>query len=92
MATISFNVIFDEMMKDPEFKKEYEALAPEFELKRQLVKARIDSKMTQSEIAEKMEIKQSNLARFEKSMDAKFSTILKYAKALGLKELRIVLA
>lgn len=28
MATISFNVAFDEMMKDPEFKKEYENLAP----------------------------------------------------------------
>lgn len=92
MATISFNVVFDEMMKDPEFKKEYEALAPEFELKRQLIKARIDSKMTQEQIAQKMGLKQSNLARFEKSMDAKFSTILKYAKALGLKELKITLA
>lgn len=92
MATISFNVVFDEMMKDPEFKKEYEALAPEFELKRQLIKARIDSKMTQEQIAQKMEMKQSNLARFERSMDAKFSTILKYAKALGLKELKIALA
>lgn len=92
MATISFNVAFEEMMKDPEFRKEYEALAPEFELKRQLIKARIASKMTQSQIAEKMQIKQANLARFEKTMDAKFSTILKYAKAIGVKELKIALA
>lgn len=91
MATISFNAVFDKMMKDPDFKKEYEALAPEFELKRQLIKARIDSKMTQEQIAEKMNMKQSNLARFEKTMDAKFSTILKYAKALGIKELKIAL-
>lgn len=91
MATISFNVVFDKMMKDPEFKKEYEALAPEFELKRQLIKARIDSKMTQEQIAKKMNMKQANLARFEKTMDAKFSTILKYAKALELKELKITL-
>lgn len=92
MATISFNVAFEEMMKDPEFRKEYEALAPEFELKRQLIKARIASKMTQSQIAEKMQMKQANLARFEKTMDAKFSTILKYAKAIGVKELKIALA
>lgn len=38
-----------------------------------------------------MKMKQSNLARFEKSMDAKFSTILKYAKTLGIKELKISL-
>ncbi|NDJ27695.1 transcriptional regulator [Campylobacter sp. MIT 12-8780] len=92
MATISFNTVFDRMMKDPDFKKEYEALAPEFELKKQLIKARIDSKMTQEQIAKKMNMKQANLARFEKTMDAKFSTILKYAKALNMKELRISLA
>ncbi|WP_299385336.1 helix-turn-helix transcriptional regulator [Helicobacter sp. UBA3407] len=91
MATISFNVAFDEMMKDTEFKKEYENLAPEFAFKKQLIKARIQSKMTQSEIAEKMDMKQSNLARFEKSLDSKFSLILKYAKALGLKEIKIAL-
>lgn len=34
MATISFNVAFNEMMKDPEFKKEYENLAPEFAFKK----------------------------------------------------------
>lgn len=84
-------MVFDEMMKDPEFKKEYENLAPEFALKKQLIKARIQSKMTQSEIAKKMDMKQSNLARFEKSLDSKFSLILKYAKALGLKEIKIVL-
>ncbi|CUU86649.1 hypothetical protein [Campylobacter hyointestinalis] len=46
MIAISFNTVFENMMKDPGPKKEYEALAPEFELKRQLIKARIDSKMT----------------------------------------------
>ncbi|WP_416860465.1 helix-turn-helix domain-containing protein [Helicobacter ganmani] len=66
-------------------------LVPEFAFKKQLIKARIQSKMTQSEIAEKMDMKQSNLARFEKSLDSKFSLILKYAKALGLKEIKIAL-
>lgn len=38
-----------------------------------------------------MNMKQANLARFKKSMDAKFSTVLKYPKELGVKELRIAL-
>nr|WP_315519797.1 helix-turn-helix transcriptional regulator [uncultured Campylobacter sp.] len=92
MATISFDKYLDNKLKnDPNFRVEYEAMLPEYELKKQLIEARIKSKMTQEQIAQKMEMKQSNLARFEKSMDAKFSTILKYAKALGLKELKISL-
>ncbi|MDY3663678.1 MAG: helix-turn-helix transcriptional regulator, partial [Campylobacter sp.] len=86
MSTISFNKAFEKMMQDPEFKKEYEALEPEFALKKQLIEARIKSKLTQEQIATKMNMKQANLARFEKSLDARFSTIIKYARALGLKE------
>ncbi|MDD6926003.1 MAG: helix-turn-helix transcriptional regulator, partial [Campylobacteraceae bacterium] len=89
--TISFNKAFEKMMQDPEFKKEYEALKPEFELKKQLIEARIKSKLTQEQIATKMNMKQANLARFEKSLDARFSTIIKYARVLGLKELKIAL-
>ena len=91
MPTISFNKAFEKMMQDPEFKKEYEALKPEFELKKQLIEARIKSKLTQEQIATKMNMKQANLARFEKSLDARFSTIINYARALGLKELKIAL-
>ena len=88
MSTISFNKAFEKMMQDPEFKKEYEALKPEFALKKQLIEARIKSKLTQEQIATKMNMKQANLARFEKT---RFSTIIKYARALGLKELKIAL-
>ena len=91
MPTISFNKAFEKMMQDPEFKKEYEALEPEFALKKQLIEARIKSKLTQEQIATKMNMKQANLARFEKSLDARFSTIIKYARVLGLKELKIAL-
>ena len=91
MSTISFNKAFEKMMQDPEFKKEYEALKPEFALKKQLIEARIKSKLTQEQIATKMNMKQANLARFEKSLDARFSTIIKYERALGLKELKIAL-
>lgn len=92
MPTISFDKAFEEMLQNDEFKAEYEVLKPEFELKKQLIQARINSKISQDELAKKMNMKQANLARFEKSLNAKFSTIIKYAKALGLKELTIQLA
>ncbi len=91
MGTISFDVVKKEMLKDPEFREAYEALKPEFELKKQLIEARIKSKMTEEEIAAKMNMKQANLARFEKNLNVKFSTIIKYAKALGMKEIKIAL-
>ncbi len=92
MPTISFDKAFEEMLQNDEFKAEYEVLKPEFKLKKQLIQARINSKISQDELAKKMNMKQANLARFEKSLNAKFSTIIKYAKALGLKELTIQLA
>lgn len=91
MPAISFDKAFEKMLQNEEFKTEYEILKPEFELKKQLIQARINSKISQDELAKKMDMKQANLARFEKSLNAKFSTIIKYAKALGMKELTIQL-
>ena len=92
MSEVKFDDVFNEMMKNDEFRAEYEALMPEYELKRELIKARIKSGLTQSQLAERMGMKQSNLARLERaSGDFKFQTIIKYAKALGLKRLNIAL-
>lgn len=38
MATMNFNIVFHKMMKDYEFKKEYEVLKHEFGLKNNLYK------------------------------------------------------
>lgn len=99
MPEVKFDDVFNEMMKNDEFRAEYEtlmpeyeALMPEYELKSELIKARIKSGLTQSQLAERMGMKQSNLARLESaSGDFKFQTIVKYARALGLKRLNIAL-
>ena len=54
-----------ELLKDPEFKAEYDALEPEYELIRQIISARTEKKMTQKQLAEKIGTKQSNIARLE---------------------------
>lgn len=51
--------------EDCELKKEYNALQPEYEIIEKLVKVRIESKLTQKELAKKCGIKQSNISRLE---------------------------
>ena len=42
-----------EELQDPEFRKEYEALQPEYETKRAMIQARMNSGMTQKQLDEK---------------------------------------
>lgn len=75
-----------EMMKDDEFKAEYEALTPEYELRRQLIQARLEKKMTQKQLAEKVGTKQSNIARLESgNYNPSIQFLQKVADALNKK-------
>jgi predicted transcriptional regulator len=56
----------DELMLDPEFKKEYEALQPEMDITRAILDARINAGMTQIELSEKSGISQADISRLEK--------------------------
>lgn len=55
-----------EKMKDPDFKREYQALEPEFELLSSLLKMREIRHLSQEELASKIGTKQPNIARLEK--------------------------
>ena len=50
---ISHEELHKKWMKDPEFRREYEKLEPEFQIARALIDARVKKKMTQAEIAKK---------------------------------------
>lgn len=93
---ISFEETKTELLKDPAFMAEYEKakteLEAEFALLESLKQARNKSKLTQAQIAELMGTKQSAVARLEAGVfNAKLDTIMRYARAVGLKELRIAL-
>ncbi len=78
-----------EQLKDPEFKNEYKALEPEYEIIRQIILARKELNMTQEELAERTGIKQSNISRLEKgTYNPSLSSLKKLAKGLN-KELHI---
>ena len=50
---------------NPELKKAYEELAPEYEIVRQVIEARTNSNMTQKELADRIGTKQCNISRLE---------------------------
>lgn len=56
----------DELMQDPEFVKEYEAIQPEVNITRAILDARINAGMTQMELSQKSGISQADISRLEK--------------------------
>ncbi len=52
-------------MLDPEFRKEYESLQPEMDIKRAILNARIRAGMTQTELSKKSGISQADISRLE---------------------------
>jgi len=86
---MNFREHLDEQLKDPEFYKEYKALEPEYEIIKQILKARSELNLTQKELAEKVGIKQSNISRLESgNYNPSLEFLKKIAEGLG-KELHI---
>lgn len=74
---------------DPELYEEYKALAPEYELIKQIIRVRAEQNLTQQELADKIGIKQSNISRLESgNYNPSLDFLKKVASGLG-KELHI---
>ena len=70
-------------MEDPEFAAEYEALAPEFAVASELIRARTRAGMTQEEVAAKMQVTQSRIAKMEGGINVSVEALKRYAEATG---------
>jgi predicted transcriptional regulator len=85
---------FDEYKKrafeaDPALYDEYKALAPEYEVIKQIIQARSEQNLTQQELADRTGIKQSNISRLESGhYNPSLEFLKKIARGLG-KELHI---
>ncbi|MCX5991974.1 MAG: helix-turn-helix transcriptional regulator [Chloroflexi bacterium] len=72
-----------QLMKDPEFRNEYEALEPEYKLASDLIRLRLSKGLTQEELARKVHTKQSAIARLESAGSLpSLSTVKRVAEAL----------
>ena len=76
----SWNTYKQKLLKDPEFKRLYDESQPEFEIARAIIRARIEKKITQADLAEKMNTTQSVISRVEQ---AKTSPSISFLKRLA---------
>lgn len=67
MKLLSFNQYFKNSLKDPEFKKLWEESSPKYQLSRQIIKKRLEKKMSQQELAKKAGTTQAIISRLENS-------------------------
>jgi transcriptional regulator with XRE-family HTH domain len=71
------------LLKDPEFRKEYGALEPEYRLASDLIRLRIARGLTQEQLANLLNTKQESIARLESGGSLpSLSTVKKVAEAL----------
>lgn len=73
-------------MKDPEFRVEWEALEPEFQIAEMIISARYEQSLTQQQLAEKAGLGQASLSRIETGkVSPDIATLQKIANAVGKK-------
>jgi len=83
--TIPFRDVKKKWMKDPEFRRRYDELGPEFALARSLIEARLAAGLTQEELASRMGTSQPVVARLEGGHKPSLKTLERYAEATGAK-------
>lgn len=73
-------------MKDPKYRREYNALEEEFSLSAALIEARSRAGLTQEQVAQRMNTTQAVIARLEGGGSMPSTrTLEKYAKATGMR-------
>lgn len=79
------------LMKDVEFKEEYEKLKPRYEVVSQIIEERSKQNITQEELALRVGTQKSNISRLESgTYNPSLDFITKVAQSLG-KQVQIVL-
>ena len=82
----NFNEFVEEQLKDPEFRAEYEALEPEFSIILAMSEARKNKGITQTQLAEKTGIDQSDISRIENGeANPSLNTLKRLAAGMDMK-------
>ncbi|WP_113671779.1 helix-turn-helix domain-containing protein [Vallitalea guaymasensis] len=88
---VSFSQVKEDLMKDEEFKTEYEKLKPRYEIISEIIKARKEQNITQEELAFRTGTQKSNISRLESgNYNPTLNFLFKVARGLG-KEIHIEL-
>ena len=73
------------MAKDPDLKKEYDALEPEYDIIQAMIDARKSRNMTQKQLSEKTGITQADISRIENgTRNPSLEMMKRLAKGMGM--------
>lgn len=82
----TFDDYLAEQLKNPEFKKEYDALEPEFAIIQAMIDARKATGLTQKELSERTGIAQADISRLERgNANPSLKTLQRLAAGMGMK-------
>ena len=80
------------LMKDAEFKQEYEKLSPRYDVISQIIEARASQHITQEELALRVGTQKSNISRLESgTYNPSLDFLVKIAHSLG-KEVHVTIS
>lgn len=83
-VSISFEEMKNDLLKDNEFKNEYEKLKPRYEAIEQIIRARKEQNITQAELAKMVGTQKSNISRLESgNYNPTLDFLAKISEALG---------
>jgi transcriptional regulator with XRE-family HTH domain len=81
---MKLNDLKKDLLKRPDVRAEYDALAEEFSLAEALIRARSEADMTQTDVAQKMHTSQSYVAKMEGGqVSPSIKALQRYAAATG---------
>lgn len=81
----NFRETLNEQLRDPEFKAEWDALEPEFQIMRAIIEGRDERELTQKQLAEVTGITQADISRFENGTgNPSLRTLKRLAEGLGM--------
>jgi ribosome-binding protein aMBF1 (putative translation factor) len=84
MSRIRVDDLHKDWMRDPKYRREYEALEEEFSLVAALIEARTRAGLTQEQVAQRMKTTQAVIARLEGGGSKPSTrTLERYAQATG---------
>lgn len=81
----NYRETLNELLKDPEFRAEYDALEPEFQIIRAILEGRDKLNLTQKDLAELSGITQADISRLENgNANPSIRTLKKLALAMNM--------
>jgi len=86
MKVITLEDYLKKQLKNPKFKKEWVKLEPQYQITRELIKARIEGKVSQRELARKAKTTQAVISRVENmTVSPSIGLLQRIANALNKK-------